>query len=77
MSKYVSYEQSGVSIDGGDKIAQRIHSYISRTYDPRVISIADGFAGLFRLDYKETLLKFFFSSVKYIALNIYELHVDC
>jgi phosphoribosylformylglycinamidine cyclo-ligase len=53
MSKYISYEQSGVSIDGGDKIAQRIRSYISRTYDPRVISIADGFAGLFRLDYEE------------------------
>ena len=55
MSKYISYKQSGVDIAAGDKIAEQIHAYISKTHDPRVISIANGFAALFRLEYRENL----------------------
>jgi len=57
MSKYITYEQSGVSIDANEEIVQHIHSIIKSTYNPRVMGLANGFAGLFRLDYDEKLFK--------------------
>ena len=53
MSKdgYVSYEESGVSIDSNDKMVEQIGSAVSSTFGPRVIGLKNGFAGLFRLDY--------------------------
>ena len=57
MSKYISYEQSGVSIDAGDKSAAEIYSSVASTFGPRVMELKGGFAGLFRLDYDERLFK--------------------
>ena len=57
MSKYISYEQSGVSIDANDEMVERIIGYVSSTFGPRVINLKGGFAGMFRLDYDEKLFK--------------------
>jgi phosphoribosylformylglycinamidine cyclo-ligase len=57
MDSYLTYQQSGVSIDAGDEAAQQIYSHIARTFGPRVIELKGGFAGLFRLDYDERLFK--------------------
>ena len=57
MSKYVSYEQAGVSIDANDEMVGRIQSSLAHTFGPRVIALPNGFAGLFRLDYDEKLFK--------------------
>jgi phosphoribosylformylglycinamidine cyclo-ligase len=57
MSKYISYEQSGVSIDAGEEMVQQIHSAVASTFGPRVIQLRNAFAGMFRLDYDERLFK--------------------
>ncbi|MFC1636165.1 phosphoribosylformylglycinamidine cyclo-ligase [Planctomycetota bacterium] len=57
MSKYVSYEQSGVSIDANDQMVQQIYSAVTSTFGPRVIELPNAFAGMFRLDYDERLFK--------------------
>ena len=59
MSKqdYISYEQSGVSIDANDLMVDRISRSVSNTFGPRVIALKNGFAGFFRLDYDENLFK--------------------
>ena len=57
MSKYVSYEQSGVSIDAGEEMVQQIRSAVASTFGPRVIQLHNAFAGMFRLDYDERLFK--------------------
>jgi phosphoribosylformylglycinamidine cyclo-ligase len=56
-SKYVSYEQSGVSIDASDRMEDLIYPHIASTFGPRVMDLKGGFAGLFRLDYDEKLFK--------------------
>ena len=57
MSKYISYEQSGVSIDANDEMVERIHDSVTSTFGPRVMYLKGGFAGMFRLDYDEKLFK--------------------
>ena len=57
MSKYISYEQSGVSIDANDEMVEKIHGYVSSTFGPRVMGSKGAFAGMFRLDYDERLFK--------------------
>jgi len=57
MAKYVSYEQSGVSIDAGDRMVDDIQSYVAGTFGPRVMAGKNAFAGMFRLDYDERLFK--------------------
>jgi phosphoribosylformylglycinamidine cyclo-ligase len=57
VSKYVSYEQSGVSIDAGEEMVQQIRSAVASTFGPRVIQLHNAFAGMFRLDYDERLFK--------------------
>ncbi len=57
MSKYISYEQAGVSIDANEEMVRQIYSYVSGTFGPRVIESRGGFAGMFRLDYDERLFK--------------------
>jgi phosphoribosylformylglycinamidine cyclo-ligase len=54
---YISYEESGVSINSNDEMVERIGSAVSSTFGPRVIGLKNGFAGLFRLDYDEKLFK--------------------
>ncbi|MHC4835049.1 MAG: phosphoribosylformylglycinamidine cyclo-ligase [Planctomycetota bacterium] len=55
--KFLSYEQSGVSIDANDQMVDRISRSVSSTHGPRVINMHNAFAGLFRLDYDEKLFK--------------------
>ncbi|MGD2094450.1 MAG: phosphoribosylformylglycinamidine cyclo-ligase [Phycisphaerales bacterium] len=57
MSKYISYEQSGVSIDAGEDMVRQISSAVGSTFGPRVIESHNAFAGMFRLDYDERLFK--------------------
>jgi phosphoribosylformylglycinamidine cyclo-ligase len=57
MSKYISYEQAGVSIDAGKEMVGRIYSSLVSTFGPRVIESKNAFAGMFRLDYDEKLFK--------------------
>jgi len=53
----LTYAQAGVNIDEGDRFASMIRAHMRRTHGARVISNEGGFAGLFRLDYNETLFK--------------------
>jgi len=57
MGKYVSYAESGVSIDAADAALERIYSYAASTFGPRVMADKNAFAGMFRLDYDERLFK--------------------
>ena len=57
MGKFLSYEQSGVSIDANDRMVEQIWSALAGTFGPRVIESKGGFAGMFRLDYDEKLFK--------------------
>jgi len=57
MGKYISYKQSGVSIDANDEMVRQLYSCIASTFGPRVILSKNAFAGMFRLDYDERLFK--------------------
>jgi phosphoribosylformylglycinamidine cyclo-ligase len=57
MSKYISYAESGVSINANDEMVRRIQSAVAGTFGPRVIQSHNAFAGMFRLDYDERLFK--------------------
>ncbi len=57
MSKYITYEQSGASIDAGEEMVNKISSAVASTFGPRVIQSHNAFAGMFRLDYDERLFK--------------------
>jgi len=57
MGNYISYAQSGVSIDANDEMIEQIYNSVASTFTPRVIENKNGFAGLFRLDYDERLFK--------------------
>ncbi|MFH1614435.1 MAG: phosphoribosylformylglycinamidine cyclo-ligase [Planctomycetota bacterium] len=57
MQNYVSYEQSGVSIDANDEMVESISACVASTFGPRVLNNKNSFAGLFRLDYDEKLFK--------------------
>jgi phosphoribosylformylglycinamidine cyclo-ligase len=57
MADYITYEQSGVSVDASDKSEEQIYSHLASTFGPRVVELPGGFAGLFRLDYDEKLFK--------------------
>ena len=57
MTKFISYAQSGVSIDANDEMVEQIYSHVAGTFGPRVIELKGGFAGLFRLDYDEKIFK--------------------
>jgi len=57
MSKYITYKQSGVSIDAADQMVDEIYSAVASTFGPRVIESKNAFAGMFRLDYDERLFK--------------------
>ena len=57
-TKAMTYAQSGVDIDAGDRMVGMIRKHMKRTFDPRVIDRHGGYAGFFRLDYgKERLLR--------------------
>ena len=41
-SDYLSYEQSGVSIDANDVMVERISRSVAATHGPRVIGLENG-----------------------------------
>ncbi|MDX2116167.1 MAG: phosphoribosylformylglycinamidine cyclo-ligase [Planctomycetota bacterium] len=53
----LTYAASGVDIDEGDRFVDLIQQHVRRTHGPRVLHNPWGFAGLFRLDYNESLFK--------------------
>jgi phosphoribosylformylglycinamidine cyclo-ligase len=57
MTKFISYKQSGVDISAGEAMVDKIQSYVSSTFGPRVLQLKNAFAGMFRLDYDEKLFK--------------------
>jgi len=67
MSKYISYEQSGVDINASDKMEDLIYPHVASTFGPRVMGLRGGFAGMFRLDYDERLFKKNYKSAVLVA----------
>ncbi len=57
MAKFISYKQSGVDVEAGEAMVDKIQSYVSSTFGPRVLQLKNAFAGMFRLDYDEKLFK--------------------
>lgn len=55
--KGLTYADTGVDIDAGDRVVGMIQSMLKRTHGPRVIGRHGAFAGMFRLDYNEKLFK--------------------
>ncbi len=53
----LTYQSAGVDITANDRMVEQIKHSLRRTYDPRVLSRHNAFAGLMRLDFIETLLK--------------------
>lgn len=53
----LTYAKAGVNIGEGDRFVDMIMQHMRRTHGPRVISNEGGFAGLFRLDFNESLFK--------------------
>ena len=53
----ITYKDSGVDITANDRMVDLIKPVVRRTFGPRVIRNHNGFAGLFRLDYREDLFK--------------------
>ncbi|HUU96610.1 MAG TPA: phosphoribosylformylglycinamidine cyclo-ligase [Phycisphaerae bacterium] len=50
-----TYREAGVDLDAAERLVSRIGPLLRRTYGPRVLELAGGFAGAFRLDYDERL----------------------
>ena len=53
----MTYAAAGVDIDAGDEVVDRIKPILKRTHGPRVMGRHGAFAGMFRLDYNESLFK--------------------
>lgn len=53
----LTYKQAGVDIAANDRMVEQIRRSLRRTYDPRVLSRHNAFAGLMRLDFTEPLLR--------------------
>ncbi len=53
----LTYAAAGVDIGAGDRFVDLIQKHVRRTHGDRVIHNPWGFAGLFRLDFKEGLFK--------------------
>jgi len=53
----ISYKDAGVDITANDKMVDLIGPIVRSTYGPRVMAAHGGFAGMFRLDYREDLFK--------------------
>lgn len=53
----LTYADSGVDIDRKDAFTESLDSMLRRTFTERVIPNPGGFAGLFRLDYKQRLFR--------------------
>jgi phosphoribosylformylglycinamidine cyclo-ligase len=57
MPKGLTYKESGVDMEAGDKLVDEIRSAVERTHGPRVMDLYGHFAGVFSLDFNERLFK--------------------
>ena len=55
--KRITYRDAGVDVSANDRLVEQIKPIVRSTYGPRVVGGHGGFAGLFRLDYREDLFK--------------------
>jgi len=55
--KPLTYANTGVDIEAGDRLVGLIQTMMKRTHGPRVLGEHGGFAGMFRLDFNERLFK--------------------
>ena len=55
--KPMTYADSGVDIDAGDRMVDMIRHHMTRTHSQRVLGRHGAFAGCFRLDYSQKLFK--------------------
>ncbi|HJN70979.1 MAG TPA: phosphoribosylformylglycinamidine cyclo-ligase [Phycisphaerales bacterium] len=55
--KSLTYADTGVDIEAGDRLVGLIQTMMRRTHGPRVLGEHGGFAGMFRLDFNERLFK--------------------
>jgi len=53
----LTYKAAGVDVSANDRMVEMIGRSMRRTYDTRVLSRHGAFAGLFKLDYPERLLR--------------------
>lgn len=53
----MTYSQAGVDITANDRMVDLIKDNVVRTHGPRVMYLHNAFAGLFRLDYDQKLLR--------------------
>ena len=53
----MTYADSGVDIDKGEEVVRRIKTTLRKTHTPRVMGQHGAFAGMFRLDFNESLFK--------------------
>ena len=53
----LTYAQSGVDIDAGDRLVELIKPMVKRTHGPRVMGQHGAFAAMFRLDFDNKLFK--------------------
>ncbi len=63
----LTYADSGVDIEAGDRFAASIQAGMRKTFGPRVLDRPGGFAGLVRLDYNESLFKHNFKDPVLVA----------
>ncbi|KKK85875.1 hypothetical protein LCGC14_2768860, partial [marine sediment metagenome] len=56
-SPSITYKQTGVDIEAGQKVVDLIRPMVKRTRTARVMGGLGGFAGMFRLDFNEKLFK--------------------
>ena len=53
----MTYKDAGVNLDAGDAMVEGIGELVRKTYSARVLGPFGGFAGMFRLDFREKLLR--------------------
>lgn len=53
----LTYVQSGVDMEAGDRVVDLIQPALRRTHGPRVIGAYGGFGAMFRLDFKERIFR--------------------
>ena len=53
----MTYASSGVDLEAADRAVELMEHHVRRTFGPRVMGAFGGFAGFFRLDYAEKILK--------------------
>ena len=56
-AKGLTYAQSGVDMEAGDRVVDLIKPALRRTHGPRVMGAYGGFGAMFRLDFKERIFR--------------------